>query len=78
MLDHLERSGVQFDGGWVYGDIAYNHAPFFSPTMYRQQLKPAHARQIAWFKERGLPATIVRLFNTVGPRQTGRKIILVL
>lgn len=55
VLDHLEHSGVQFDGGWVYGDIAYNHAPFFSPKMYRQQLKPAHARQIAWFKERGLP-----------------------
>ena len=55
VLDHLERSGVQFDGAWVYGDIAYNHAPFFSPRMYRQQIKPAHARQIAWFKERGLP-----------------------
>ena len=27
---------------------------------------------IAYFKERKLPATVVRLFNTVGPRQTGR------
>lgn len=27
---------------------------------------------LAFVKERGLPATIVRLFNTVGPRQTGR------
>jgi UDP-glucose 4-epimerase len=27
---------------------------------------------IAYHKERGLPATVVRLFNTVGPRQTGR------
>lgn len=26
----------------------------------------------AYFKERGLPAVVVRLFNTVGPRQTGR------
>jgi uroporphyrinogen decarboxylase len=55
VLNHLERSGVNFDGGWVYGDIAYNHAPFFSPRMYRELLKPAHARQIAWFKERDLP-----------------------
>ncbi|MDO8432790.1 MAG: GDP-mannose 4,6-dehydratase [Candidatus Binatus sp.] len=27
---------------------------------------------IAYYREEGLPVTIVRLFNTVGPRQTGR------
>jgi len=27
---------------------------------------------IAYMRERGLPVTVVRLFNTVGPRQTGR------
>jgi UDP-glucose 4-epimerase len=27
---------------------------------------------IAYWKERGLPAVVVRMFNTVGPRQTGR------
>jgi UDP-glucose 4-epimerase len=27
---------------------------------------------IAYWRERGLPTVIVRLFNTVGPRQTGR------
>jgi UDP-glucose 4-epimerase len=27
---------------------------------------------VAYWKERRLPATVVRLFNTVGPRQTGR------
>ncbi|HTH48775.1 MAG TPA: NAD-dependent epimerase/dehydratase family protein, partial [Candidatus Limnocylindria bacterium] len=27
---------------------------------------------LAYRRERGLPVTIVRLFNTVGPRQTGR------
>src|SRR5262249_26203170 len=26
----------------------------------------------AYFKERGLPVVIVRLFNTIGPRQTGQ------
>lgn len=55
VLDHLAASGVVYDGGWIYGDIAYNHGPFFSPRMYRSQIMPAHARQIAWFKERGLP-----------------------
>ncbi|MFZ1770942.1 MAG: hypothetical protein WAU00_17175, partial [Caldilinea sp.] len=55
VLDHLEQSGVRFDGAWIYGDIAFNHAPFFSPKMYRALIKPAHIRQIAWFKARGLP-----------------------
>jgi uroporphyrinogen decarboxylase len=55
VLNHLEASGLRFDGAWIYGDIAYNHAPFFSPRMYRQQIMPAHARQIGWFKDRGLP-----------------------
>jgi len=27
---------------------------------------------LAYFREHGLPVTVVRLFNTVGPRQTGR------
>ncbi len=27
---------------------------------------------LAYLKERGLPVTVVRIFNTVGPRQTGR------
>lgn len=27
---------------------------------------------LAYMRERGLPVTVVRLFNTVGPRQTGR------
>ena len=54
-LDYLERSGVKFDGAWIYGDIAYNHGPFLSPRMYRQLVMPSHARQVAWFKERGLP-----------------------
>jgi uroporphyrinogen decarboxylase len=55
VLDHLEASGVAYDGGWVYGDIAYNHGPFFSPRMYRSQIMPAHTRHMAWFKDRGMP-----------------------
>jgi uroporphyrinogen decarboxylase len=54
-LDHLERTGVQFDGAWIYGDIAFNHGPFCSPRMYRELVMPAHARLVGWFKARGLP-----------------------
>src|SRR5262249_3305870 len=55
VLDPLERSGLTFDGAWIYGDIAYTHGPFCSPRMYRQLVMPAHARHVGWFKERGLP-----------------------
>jgi uroporphyrinogen decarboxylase len=55
VLDHLESEGIHFDGAWMYGDIAFNHGPFFSPRMYRQLLMPSHVRQIDWFKQRGLP-----------------------
>jgi uroporphyrinogen decarboxylase len=55
VLDHLERSGLRFDGAWIYGDIAYNHGPFCSPRMYRELVMPAHRRHVGWFKERGLP-----------------------
>jgi uroporphyrinogen decarboxylase len=53
-LNHLEKSGVQYDGGWIFGDIAYNKGPFCSPRMYKSLVQPSHARQIGWFKERGL------------------------
>ncbi len=54
-LDFLESEGLRFDGAWIYGDIAYNHGPFCSPRMYREMVMPAHARQVRWFKDRGLP-----------------------
>jgi len=54
-LDYMEASGVRFDGGWIYGDIAYNHGPFCSPAMYRELVMPAHMRLVSWFKDRGLP-----------------------
>ena len=32
----------------------------------------AEARRLAFAGERGLPVTVLRLFNTIGPRQTGQ------
>lgn len=54
-LDHLEASGIRFDGAWMYGDIAYNHGPFVSPRLYRELVAPAHAEHLNWFRQRGLP-----------------------
>jgi uroporphyrinogen decarboxylase len=55
VLDYLAANGIRFDGGWIYGDIAYNHAPFCSPAMYRRFVMPSHRRQVNWFKDRGVP-----------------------
>jgi uroporphyrinogen decarboxylase len=55
VLDYLAAEGIEFDGAWMYGDVAYNHGPFFSPRMYRQMLMPSHRIHMDWFKKRNLP-----------------------
>lgn len=47
-------TGVPIDAFWVYGDIGYNHGPFFSPAMYRDLIWPEHVRNREWATERGL------------------------
>jgi UDP-glucose 4-epimerase len=66
----------------VYGKG--NHIPFYEdddvvlgPT-YRSRWAYAASKMVdeflalAYYREKGLPVVIFRLFNTVGPRQTGR------
>lgn len=65
----------------VYGlstDLPFHedgHLLLGSPTRGRWSYACAKAMDeflaLSYFKERGLPVTVVRLFNTVGPRQTG-------
>jgi uroporphyrinogen decarboxylase len=62
VLDYLAAGGIEFDGAWMYGDIAFNTAPFCSPSMYRELVMPSHLRHIGWFKQRGLPL----IFHTDG------------
>lgn len=52
-IQYLDSNGIVFDGGWIYGDIAYNHGPFCSPRMYRSMVQQQHRRLTSWFKERG-------------------------
>ncbi len=42
------------DGMWLFGDLAYNHGPFFSPAMFRDLFAPQHARMVEWAHGRGL------------------------
>lgn len=56
-LDLCQRildAGYQFDGVLWYDDLGYKGAPFFSPTAYRELLKPYHKKAVDWAHERGL------------------------
>ena len=47
-------AGYEFDGIFWYDDMGYKGAPFFSPALYRELLKPYHKRAVDWAHERGL------------------------
>lgn len=47
-------AGYEFDGVFWYDDMGYKNAPFFSPAMYRELLRPYHKRAIDWSHERGM------------------------
>jgi UDP-glucose 4-epimerase len=54
------------DGDLVFGATNYSRWSYACSKAIDEFLA------LAWHRERGLPVTIVRLFNTVGPRQRGR------
>jgi uroporphyrinogen decarboxylase len=41
-------TGIQPDGLWIYGDMAFNHATMCSPRMYRELIWPDHKRLADW------------------------------
>lgn len=43
------------DGVWYYEDMGYKQSPFMSPAMYRELIKPSHAKTIAFAKSMNLP-----------------------
>ncbi len=47
-------AGIELDGLWVYGDMAYNHAPVCSPELYRELIWPDHRRMVEWAHRNGL------------------------
>ena len=46
--DALLAAGIEPDGLWIYGDMAYNHSTMCSPAMYRDLVWPAHKRMADW------------------------------
>jgi uroporphyrinogen decarboxylase len=55
VCEDLFARGLEVDGAWVWGDIAYSRGTLFSPAMYKEILYPLHRRLIGFFKRRGLP-----------------------
>jgi uroporphyrinogen decarboxylase len=52
-LDATMAAGIQPDGLWIYGDMAYNHATMCSPAMYRDLIWPDHKRLADWTHAHG-------------------------
>jgi len=46
------------DGIWFYEDMGFKERPFMSPDMYREIIKPAHARTFAYAHARHLPVIV--------------------
>jgi uroporphyrinogen decarboxylase len=46
MIDLLKDLGMEMNGYWIWGDIAYNNGMFFSPDMYRELIMPFHKELI--------------------------------
>ena len=58
MADLFLANGLDFDGAWLYDDLAYRSGPLFSPRAYREQLLPYHKRLTDYFHARGKPVIL--------------------
>lgn len=47
-LDAVMATGIQPDGLWIYGDMAFKTATVCSPQMYRELIWPDHKRLADW------------------------------
>ncbi len=47
-LEQYMSLGLEPDGLWIYGDMAYNHATMCSPAMYKELIWPDHKRIADW------------------------------
>lgn len=50
----MMEGGFVFDGAFLYDDMGYRNATLFSPQMYRDLCRPAHAKVCDFFHRHGL------------------------
>jgi len=53
--EQLLGAGLELDGAWVYDDMGYRNATFFSPRMYKELIYPHDRRVCSFFRSRRLP-----------------------
>jgi uroporphyrinogen decarboxylase len=53
-LDLAMSTGIEPDGLWIYGDMAFKTATMCSPAMYRELIWPDHKRLADWAHARGM------------------------
>jgi len=58
LAESMRGSGIDFDGAWLRGDMAYHKGPMFSPAMYDALLFPAHRRLCDYFRSVGKPVML--------------------
>lgn len=58
LYDRLWDAGYHFDEVLWYDDMGYKGTTFFSPSMYRNILKPYHKRAVDWAHNRGIYAQL--------------------
>ena len=56
--EELLGHGIEFDGAFLWNDMAYRNGPFFSPAAYREIELPAQKRLCDFFHARGLPVIL--------------------
>lgn len=53
-LNAILATGIEPDGLWVYGDMAFNHGTVCSPAMYKELIWPDHKRLADWAHAHGM------------------------
>ena len=53
-LEAHYQAGIEGDGLWVYGDMAFNHSTMCSPDDYRNLIWPEHKRLCDWAHSKGM------------------------
>ncbi|MBQ4637712.1 MAG: hypothetical protein IJB92_03145 [Clostridia bacterium] len=58
LYNRLWDAGYRFDELFWYDDMGYKGTTFFSPKMYREMVKPFHARAVKWAHDHGIVAQL--------------------
>ena len=66
MAKILMEHGYQFDAAFLFNDMGYRNASFFSPRTYREIFQPADRRMFDFFHSKGMPVILHSCGNVKG------------